>query len=636
LQHRLEAAEPQQWAEIYASRRVELAAETVGRSAGHGSYGDCDVSRYTKMAFETELAALSGACEGQRDSTLWRAACSLMELVKAGALGRAEVERELLKAALSIGLEERIIVEKLSRAYEHVDPRDLSHVGGVRKQKPRQEGPQTGGNDGGDPDPSTSEPREEQSGSTASSFGEPLDGEHEDGDVEPTDAHPKPPNQLIDGIPGALGILAAHIRDIDPYSDEVRALTISIAATASLAGAGYECRNFNHTTCCDLFLVNLGGSGTGKTDLTKKAIRFVQEAVGRRDSCPFQFLGGAGSGEGLWDAVAASNIGGCPFATYVFDEFGDELSSMMALGSYKAGALILIRQLTNAGDSVISAPKLSLRSKAAPRSPLAYPVVSFLGITTGRQFVEALGSGRMLENGIEARMLALPSGEPGEFDVVSLPTPKKLIPALQEIWKQTIEVTRQPSGERPNRILVHLGEDVETKLLEMLRAQSAEASRLDQQGEAWASVVNRRTEHVIKLAMLWAISADPAKPVITHQAINWAASVVAYKEEAFSGIRAKFVTLSQRSEEGRVLRAKIVEALKVEQAKHRRDSHWSGMRFRDLMRYLKLDRDEAAKEVNNLITQELILAFDREGKSLEEVQRNRPALLKPRRTAYLK
>jgi hypothetical protein len=259
-----------------------------------------------------------------------------MELVKAGALGRAEVERELLKAALSIGLEERIIVEKLSRAYEHVDPRDLSHVGGVRKQKPRQEGPQTGGNDGGDPDPSTSEPREEQSGSTASSFGEPLDGEHEDGDVEPTDAHPKPPNQLIDGIPGALGILAAHIRDIDPYSDEVRALTISIAATASLAGAGYECRNFNHTTCCDLFLVNLGDSGTGQTDLTKKAIRFVQEAVGRRDSCPFQFLGGAGSGEGLWDAVAASNIGGCPFATYVFDEFGDELSSMMALGSYKA------------------------------------------------------------------------------------------------------------------------------------------------------------------------------------------------------------------------------------------------------------------------------------------------------------
>jgi hypothetical protein len=56
---------------------------------------------------------------------------------------------------------------------------------------------------------------------------------------------------------------------------------------------------------------------------------------------------------------------------------------------------------------VISAPKLSLRSKAAPRSPLAYPVVSFLGITTGRQFVEALGSGRMLENGIGGKYARL-------------------------------------------------------------------------------------------------------------------------------------------------------------------------------------------------------------------------------------
>jgi hypothetical protein len=54
------------------------------------------------------------------------------------------------------------------------------------------------------------------------------------------------------------------------------------------------------------------------------------------------------------------------------------------------------------------------------------------------------------------------------------------------------------------------------------------------------------------------------------------------------------------------------------------------MRFRELMRCLKLDRDEAAKEVNNLITQELIVALDHQGHVLEELLRNHQAFLKCR------
>ena len=58
---------------------------------------------YARAALTNARADLLAASEGQRDNTLWMVACSLMELVKARAVGRAAVETDLREAALIMG-----------------------------------------------------------------------------------------------------------------------------------------------------------------------------------------------------------------------------------------------------------------------------------------------------------------------------------------------------------------------------------------------------------------------------------------------------------------------------------------------------------------------------------------------------
>jgi hypothetical protein len=58
-----------------------------------------------------------------------------MELVKAGALDRPTVEAGLREAAIAIGLEERVVDDKLRRAYERVEARDLSRVKDLASRK---------------------------------------------------------------------------------------------------------------------------------------------------------------------------------------------------------------------------------------------------------------------------------------------------------------------------------------------------------------------------------------------------------------------------------------------------------------------------------------------------------------------
>jgi hypothetical protein len=65
------------------------------------------ISAWARAALERELAKVSTAQEGSRNSTLNRSAFSLGQIAGAGALDADEIERLLLDRATAIGLGER-------------------------------------------------------------------------------------------------------------------------------------------------------------------------------------------------------------------------------------------------------------------------------------------------------------------------------------------------------------------------------------------------------------------------------------------------------------------------------------------------------------------------------------------------
>ena len=89
------------------------------------------VTAHASRALEAEVAQVAAAPQGERNITLFRAACALGELVEAGTISRFEVQTALAAAARDAGLPDLEIEETLASGFRRVEgkPRDLSHVG---------------------------------------------------------------------------------------------------------------------------------------------------------------------------------------------------------------------------------------------------------------------------------------------------------------------------------------------------------------------------------------------------------------------------------------------------------------------------------------------------------------------------
>ena len=107
---------------------------------------------------------------------------------------------------------------------------------------------------------------------------------------------------------------------------------------------------------------------------------------------------------------------------------------------------------------------MSHRSKAADREALSFPVVSVLGITTAKQFLEPLADNRLLEDGTEGRFLVLPSQPKQVYDEVDIPEPENLVPALKIIGKAMLDVACSAGGREPDRISVQLAAGIKEAL----------------------------------------------------------------------------------------------------------------------------------------------------------------------------
>jgi hypothetical protein len=420
------------------------------------------------------------------------------------------------------------------------------------------------------------------------------------------------PFDLLD-VPGAYGDLAHHVKDFDEYNDPIKALAISTIIMAAVA-PGYRVCVGGNTTHADVLLVNIAASGHGKTRLVRHAAGILRRAVGDRTLLRTSSLG---TPEGLWDALEETQrTFGLPTQVLIVDEFGSELRKMADARSYKAGMLPLLRILTNAATDMLHPQALSMRSKGQHRAALRYPTFSMLGISTPTQFADAL-SARILEDGTEARMIVLVSPKGLQFDDTQVPAPEGLADKLATIFERTVAAADAARGGNPRWVDVRVSKEADALVREIRATQEREAAPLNEADNAWGSVVQRRTERIIKFSLLWSASENPADPELSVAGISWACGVVAFAEAGHRALRGRVVPLGQRAQEEREVTDRVLNWLR------QKCTGGKSVELRELMRSLNLPKAIAVTAINTLIGQDRVQASGsvdkRQIEDLEEV-----------------
>ncbi len=129
---------PSQWQELALEALRPKRASSPPRPKGEMNEDlRRALERYVEGGIADELKNVREAEDGHRDTVLWKACCSIQELVQgidAEGVGAPEFEEQtfdrLVKAAGVHGPEfgEELVEEKWNRARQHVGPRDLSDV----------------------------------------------------------------------------------------------------------------------------------------------------------------------------------------------------------------------------------------------------------------------------------------------------------------------------------------------------------------------------------------------------------------------------------------------------------------------------------------------------------------------------
>jgi hypothetical protein len=138
-------------------------------------------------------------------------------------------------------------------------------------------------------------------------------------------------------------------------------------------------------------------------------------------------------------------------------------------------------------------------------------------------------------------------------------------------------------------------------------------------------IVDRRLEHVLKLALLWAVSADPKRPQVTAVALRWARCVVDLAERSISSV-IQSAPLDRTSERRRDHCDRVFHYIA------RRSSLTRGISFREVQRGMDLRHDELRPLVEILIEQGRIEARDGKGRPVTAVRKGEAITLRPSET----
>jgi hypothetical protein len=326
--------------------------------------------------------------------------------------------------------------------------------------------------------------------------------------------------ELMD-VPGALRLFIDHCERTAISRQPFLALAAGICLVGTLAGRRYRTSTDLRT---NIYAVGIADSGAGK-DHARKQIRRCLYAA----NLP-QYLGGADIASGTAMRTALMRH---PSLLFQIDEFGDWLSAVLGdkAATHKKQIAAYLKELYSSANTIWQGTEYADQSRQGrPREDIQQPNACLYGTTTPGQLWAAVG-GANLHDGLMARLLLFvsPCSYPDEQDPDLSDPPAALVEALQAI---AAGPPQDGAGDLAQLMLATAAPQPHT-VPETPEASAARRElrrhQLEQQrrheGTYVTSIAGRLAENAMKLALVRAISRDPAAPVIQAEDVAWGRAV---------------------------------------------------------------------------------------------------------------
>jgi hypothetical protein len=335
---------------------------------------------------------------------------------------------------------------------------------------------------------------------------------------------PKPyrvPPELLQ-VDGALRMFLDYATASAVSPQPFLSLGAAICLVGTIAGRRYRTPTDLRS---NIYAIGIADSGGGK-DHARRCVKRAIYAAGLD-----RYLGGEdlASSAGLLTSLQRH-----PARLFQVDEFGQFLKQVLAprAPAHKASIWSELTKLyTSAAEPYIGTEYAD--QKTRPRVTIEQPCACIWGVTVPGPFWQALEGGALADGSMARFLIFLTDEDYPDRNETPAPMdpPPDLVAALQAIARgvpghshggniadamessapiHAYTVPLSPDAERAMQAVRH-------KALDLLRAH---------RGTYATALFGRYAEHVAKLAMIAAVSRDPAQPVTQASDVAWAAALV--------------------------------------------------------------------------------------------------------------
>jgi len=328
----------------------------------------------------------------------------------------------------------------------------------------------------------------------------------------PADPGPLPEELLR--VPGFVSELMDYTMSTAPYPNVALSFAAALAMQAFLAGRKVRDPGDNRT---NVYLLGLAHSASGK-DHPRKVNTRILHHVGMADCLGDRFA----SGEGLQDALLIQ-----PAMLFQTDEIDGMLQSINKAKDARHEAIMsTLLTMHSASSSVYP-----MRRKAGQKKPdvIDQPSLVIFGTAIPNHYYEAL-SERMLTNGFFARMIILESGKRGTGQEPTIAELPPSVLATAKWWSDFRPGMGNLQPVHPEPVIVAYTDQARDTMtdarLEAEKEYDAAEGESDMVG---TTVWGRVSEHVRKLALIYACSENHEQPRIGLAAVQWASKFVMHQ-----------------------------------------------------------------------------------------------------------
>lgn len=322
-------------------------------------------------------------------------------------------------------------------------------------------------------------------------------------------------------VPGIVGGLTKWITDSAISPQPFLALGATLAAVGALMGRRYRTTTNLRS---NLYVVGVAGSGGGK-DHPRGCLQKAFYEAGL-----FQYMGGnkIASGQAILSALHRH-----PSMIFQLDEFGHLLNQILSKRAAAHHAQIwstLTELYTSAGGFYQGTEYANQKEK--PREDISQPCACLNATTVPGPLWQALENGAMSDGSL-ARFLIFrsPVDYPDRNKGGISDPPETVVEGLKRIAVGVPDhdyggdvAKMMVANSNPRPYTVPLTKSAEAKFDQLERDQIANLR--DLKNSPKSSVIARKVENTAKLAMIYAASECPEKPVVSDRAVDWASSLV--------------------------------------------------------------------------------------------------------------